>query len=77
MGVDLSDAEFARPGELDAPAPVEAWPERTDRRVLSLERRLRNVEGTALQMGNEILKLQATVAQLLLLLEVRVDGTAP
>lgn len=59
----ILDPEFAMPGELDAPAPVEAWPERADRRILSLERR--------------ISQLQATVLRLINVLEIRgldVDG---
>lgn len=46
--VDLMDDEYARPGELQAYTPehrrVEAWPERVQRRVDALERRVRHLE---------------------------------
>lgn len=46
--VDLMDDEYARPGELQAYTPehrrVEAWPERVQRRVESLESRVRHLE---------------------------------
>ena len=46
--IDLMDEEYAIPGELAAYAPqhrrIEAHPERTDRRIDALERRVRQVE---------------------------------
>lgn len=42
--IDLSDTEYTMPGELDAYVPeahrVEAWPDKAERRIASLERRL-------------------------------------
>jgi len=46
--VDLMDGEYTVPGELQAYVPehrrVEAWPERAQRRVDALERRVRHLE---------------------------------
>ncbi len=46
--VDLMDEEYAMPGELEGYVAehrrVEAWPERAQRRVDALERRVRHLE---------------------------------
>jgi hypothetical protein len=46
--VDLMDGEYAIPGELQAYVAehrrVEAWPEKAQRRIDSLERRVRHLE---------------------------------
>lgn len=46
--VDLMDGEYAVPGELQGYVPehrrVEAWPERAQRRMEALERRVRHLE---------------------------------
>lgn len=46
----LSDPEYAAPGELDR--VVEAWPEKCDRRVASLEKRMAFLEATVHRMLN-------------------------
>lgn len=46
----LSDAEYAAPGELDR--VVEAWPEKCDRRVASLEKRVSFLEVTVHRLIN-------------------------
>lgn len=46
----LSDPEYAAPGELDR--VVEAWPEKCDRRVASLERRMAFLEATVHRLIN-------------------------
>ena len=46
----LSDPEYAAPGELDR--VVEAWPEKCDRRVASLEKRMAFLEATGHRMLN-------------------------
>ena len=46
----LSDPEYAAPGELDR--VVEAWPERCDRRVASLEKRVSFLEATVHRLIN-------------------------
>mgnify|MGYP001005082815 FL=1 len=46
----LSDPEYAVPGELDR--RVEAWPEKADRRIGYLERRLSFLEATVHRMLN-------------------------
>jgi len=46
----LSDPEYAAPGELDR--VVEAWPEKCDRRVASLEKRVSFLEATVHRLIN-------------------------
>ena len=46
----LSDPEYAVPGEMHR--RVEAWPEKTDRRIDSLEKRLAFLEATLHRMLN-------------------------
>ena len=46
----LSDSEYAAPGELDR--VVEAWPEKCDRRVASLEKRMAFLEATVHRLMN-------------------------
>jgi hypothetical protein len=46
----LSDPEYAVPGEIQR--RVEAWPEKTDRRIDSLEKRLAFLEATVHRMLN-------------------------
>jgi len=46
----LSDPEYAVPGEIHR--RVEAWPEKTDRRIDSLEKRLAFLEATVHRMIN-------------------------
>ncbi len=46
----LSDPEYAAPGELDR--VVEAWPEKCDRRVASLEKRMAFLEATVHRLMN-------------------------
>ena len=46
----LSDPEYAVPGEIHR--RVEAWPEKTDRRIDSLEKRLAFLEATVHRMLN-------------------------
>lgn len=41
--LNITDPEYAIPGELDR-RPVEAWPERTERRINQLEDRIRHLE---------------------------------
>lgn len=54
--VDLMDGEFTIPGELQAYVAehrrVEAWPEKTARRVESLERRVRHLEALVHRLVN-------------------------
>lgn len=47
--IDFDDAEYTMPGELAGYVPeprrVEAWPERTERRLAALEGRVWRLEG--------------------------------
>ena len=49
--IDLHDPEYTIPGELDR-RPVEAWPERIERRVNHLEERIRHLEQLVYLMLN-------------------------
>jgi hypothetical protein len=46
--IDLMDAEYAMPGELEVLTPphrrIEAWPDKAKRQIESLERRVRHLE---------------------------------
>lgn len=54
--VDLLDEEYAMPGELQAYRAehrrIEAWPERAQRRIDALERRVRHLEELVHRMIN-------------------------
>ena len=54
--VDMEDGEFTVPGELQAYVAehrrIEAWPEKTARRVESLERRVRHLEALVHRLVN-------------------------
>ena len=57
--IDMLDAEYTMPGELLVSADqsqqakvVEAWPEKTDRRVDALERRVRHLEAVVHRLIN-------------------------
>lgn len=58
--IDLYDSEYTVPGELllPTPKPVEAWPEKADRRIKSLESRVRFLEMTLHRLINAAEQVQ-------------------
>lgn len=59
--IDLSDSEYTVPGELDNYVPecrrVEAWPEKAERRIDTLERRLFALETEVAHLRDDIRRL--------------------